>query len=112
MSHAAQSEIDRLRFDDADAVDAASREPLDKAAGAPSLVCKTTTCTTYPTAAMRFYCVTPQSVLGTETEGSTGTFTGTPGTFKALNLGSAIPPSGTQVLVTFVGHRWVFRYDG
>ena len=33
-------------------------------------------------------------------------------TFFALNLGTAIPPQGTPIVATFVGNRWVFRYDG
>ena len=44
-------------------------------------------------------------------EGGTGSLSTQVGRFFALNLGSSIPPTGTNLLVTFVGNRWAFRYD-
>jgi hypothetical protein len=101
----------RLRTSDQAAADARTRPPAAPTGGAPARLVQTTTVTTYPTAAARFYAVTPLDAAGDQTEGSTGSFAAGPGTFYALNLGTAIPPSGTQLLVTWVAHRWVFRYD-
>jgi hypothetical protein len=78
--------------------------------GSPSLLAQTLSLGSYPTSAMAFFAVTPMGLLGTEAEGSTGVTASAGGTFFALNLGPAIPPVGTQVLVTFVGNRWVFSY--
>ena len=72
----------------------------------------TTTIKSYPTSAQRFYGCVPQTLLGVEVEGGPGSFTQEPSTFFALNLGTSIPPPGTNVLATFVESRWVFRYDG
>lgn len=91
---------------------AASRKPGVGARGVPSMVAQTKTITTYPTTAARFYAVAPVDVTGTETEGSSGTFTVATTTFYALNIGTAIPASGTNVIVTLVDYRWTFRYDG
>lgn len=93
---------------------AASQDPGNVTGGAPCLVLRTATKTTYPTTAGAFYACHIVTVLGTETEGSPGDLTvvsTTDWTF-ALNLGLAIPPSGTDVLATFVKSRWTFRYDG
>jgi hypothetical protein len=79
-------------------------------AGAPCMLAQTTAISAYPTTAAAFYACTPVSVVGSEVEGGAGTIASRPGTFLALNLGTAIPPQGTQVVVTYVG-RWVFRYD-
>jgi hypothetical protein len=92
--------------------DAATRDDGRTTRGAPSLAVQTTTVASYPTAASAFYAVAALTVLGTEVEGGAATITAGTTPFYALNLGTAIPPSGTQVIVTFVDHRWVFRYDG
>jgi hypothetical protein len=107
----APDDAQRLRIDDALARDEATRDAPPRAAGSRSVVATTTTVTTYPTAAARFYAVTPQAVLGAETEGGSGSVSALSGTFYALNLGGTVPPNGTQVLCTFVEYRWVFRYD-
>ena len=79
--------------------------------GSPTLLALTTTIQTYPTSAQSYFACRPLILLGNEIEGGPGSVTPGNATFFALNLGSTIPPSGTQVLVTFVGNRWVFRYD-
>ena len=81
--------------------------------GSAALIVKTYTKTTYPTSAAAFYACSPQLITGNETEGGTPTFT-TDGntTIYGLNLGTSIPPSGTQVVLHSVGGRWCFRYDG
>jgi hypothetical protein len=101
----------RLRVVDQERLDEATREDPGDVGGSAVVVCKTTTVSVYPTTAAAFYAVTPQTVIGTETEGGGGTIAADAGTFYALNLGSTVPPPGTNVIVTHVGHRWVFRYD-
>lgn len=105
-------EAEALRRDGAARDDAATRAEGPNPSGAPCVVAKTKAIATYPTTAAAFYGVEPQHVTGTETEGSAGTLTGTGATILALNLGTAIPPVGTQVLVTFCDWQWCFRYDG
>jgi hypothetical protein len=60
-----------------------------------------------------FFALVPLDVDGTETEGSPATYvpqTGT--TVYGLNLGSQVPPQGTNVVLHAVGGRFCFRYDG
>jgi hypothetical protein len=76
------------------------------------LAAVTTTLGSYPTSATSFFTCNPLIILGQEVEGGAGVVAAGAAMFFALNLGSAIPPQGTQVLATFVGNRWVFRYDG
>ena len=73
---------------------------------------QTTTISTYPTTAGAYYACTPLFVSGTQTEGTAGSTSTATGTMLVLNVGSAIPPSGTKIVATFVDHRWVVRYDG
>ena len=88
-----------------------TRQESDPPIGAPSLLACTKVLTSYPTAASCFFACQPLTLLGPEVEGGSGVVTGLDTTFLALNLGGAVPPIGTQVLATFVGNRWVFRYD-
>jgi hypothetical protein len=88
-----------------------TRGDLNPAFGSPSTLAQTTTISTYPTTAQSYFACLPLMLLGTEKEGAAGVLTLGSATFFALNLGSTVPPSGTQVLTTFVGSRWVFRYD-
>ncbi len=76
------------------------------------MVAQTKSISSYPTAANRFFACAPAGVLGPEVEGGPGTVSTTGSTFFALNLGTAVPPSGTNVLCTYTRYRWVFRYDG
>ena len=60
----------------------------------------TTTVTTYPTSAAEFYACNPELLTGSETEGATPTFTADTATVVyALNLGTAIPPNGTKLVI-------------
>jgi hypothetical protein len=73
----------------------------------------TTTVTTYPTSAAEFYACNPELLTGTETEGTAVTFTADTATvLYAVNVGTAIPPNGTKLVIHSAGGRWVFRYDG
>ena len=105
-------EAKRLRARDEALDDDLSRRGRAPSFGSPGIVAQTTTIKTYPTSAQRFYACVPQTVLGAEVEGGAGSFSPGSATFFALNLGTAVPPSGTNVLATFVESRWVFRYDG
>ena len=102
----------RLRsLDESDQIDRVT-PPGQSTRGAPSMVARTKTITTYPTAAARFYACSPVVITGAETEGATGTKTvDASATIYAFNLGSAIPATGTDVNITFVKGRWVFRHD-
>jgi hypothetical protein len=88
------------------------RNVADGPHGAGALLVQTFTKTTYPVAAASFYAVHPVTVNGVETEGTAASYVvDTSTTYYAINEGTTIPPSGTNVLVSGVGGRWVFRYD-
>ena len=99
----------RLRGDALD--EDVERQDADPPIGPPTLLAKTTTLATYPTTAQCFFACLPLTLLGTEAEGAPGAISAGDSPFFALNLGGSIPPSGTQIVTTFVGNRWVFRYD-
>lgn len=83
-------------------------------AGSDAQAVVTTTVTSYPTTAGAMFAVLPCDIDGNESEGATATFVPRAGAdpFFAFNLGTAIPPSGTELLVHEVGTgRWAFRYD-
>jgi hypothetical protein len=102
----------RLRVREAAVREDVVRFSSDQAWGSPSLVARTVSVESYPTTAACYYACNPICVLGTEVVGGPAVLTTVAGTFFALNLGSTIPPTGTDILVTFVGNRWAFRYDG
>ncbi len=107
----APDEAKRLRIrDDAIAGDLGA-VPYLADPGTPCLVAQTTKVSTYPTAAQSFFACSPVAVFGAEVEGAQATLTALAPIFYALNLGSAIPPMGSDVIASFVGNRWVFRYD-
>jgi hypothetical protein len=81
--------------------------------GSAAMCVITTTVTTYPTVAAEFYACNPNLLTGSEAEGATPTFTADTNTIVyALNLGTAVPPNGTNLVVHAAGGRWCFRYDG
>ena len=106
-----RDEAKRLRArDDAIAGDL-SAAPYLADPGTPCLVAQTTSISAYPTAAKRFFACTPVAVLGGEVEGGAATLSALSPVLFALNVGGAVPPQGTNVISSFVGNRWVFRYD-
>ena len=106
-----ETRILRLRESDRDdAIDARSGDPVASSPG--SLVARTTTVSSYPTAAARYFAVKADWLGGSEVEGGTATFDADSVVFYAYNIGSAIPASGTRVVVDRVGGRWVFSYNG
>jgi len=104
-------EAKRLRIRDDTIGDTLSVLPQTLDSGSPCLIAQTTKLKTYPTSAQQFFACQPVAVLGTETEGGQAIFTPHTSTFLALNLGPVVPPLGTNVIASFIGNRWVFRYD-
>ncbi len=102
----------RLRINESRLNDSLSRVERDPSLGMPCQVAHTRTITSYPNSAQAFYACSPLSVLGPEVEGGAGSLSLGSSTFFALNLGSSVPPVGTNLLVTYVDSRWVFRFDG
>jgi len=81
--------------------------------GSVARLVRTTTVTTYPTAAGLFYGCNPVDLDGSEVEGNAASYTqDTDQVMYCLNVGTAIPPASTNVIASAVGGRWVFRYDG
>ena len=107
-----RDEAKRLRNRDAARADEAKHLVMAPTIGAPCLVARTKVLQSYPNLAAAFYGCETQTVTGTEVEGGAATIATDGNTFFALNLGTAIPPQGTPIVATFVGNRWVFRYDG
>src|SRR5579872_6620269 len=87
--------------------------PTGDDGGSAARLVTTTTITTYPTSAAEFYAANPTEIDGTETEGGSASYTvDADQVLYVLNVGTAIPPSGTRVVAHAVGGRWVMRYDG
>jgi len=107
-----QDDSKRLRIRDDALVNGLSQLGRDPSLGMPCLLVSTKMIKSYPTSSQSFYACSPLTVLGREVEGGAGTLTPGTSTLFALNLGSAIPPIGANVVATFVDNRWVFRYDG
>ena len=83
------------------------------ALGSAALSLTTTTVSTYPATAGAFYASNPTEIDGSEVEGGAASYTAdATQVVYALNVGTQIPPAGTQVVANAVGGRWVFRYDG
>jgi hypothetical protein len=110
--NAQRDDTKRLRMRDGNLGVEFSQSGRDPSLGMPCLLVQTTTIKAYPTLAQSFYGCSPLTILGAEVEGGEGVITVGPSTFFALNVGSVVPPTGTNLLATFVDNRWVFRYDG
>lgn len=80
--------------------------------GSDAMLLRTFTEGTYPTTAEAVYACHPISIDVAETEGATPTLTeDTSQTIYALNVGSEIPDSGTDVIGHTAGGRVTFRWD-
>jgi hypothetical protein len=91
--------------------DEVKRSDSDPTLGLITLLASTTTLSRYPTSANCYFACQPLTLLGAEVEGGAGLTSATSAPFFALNIGSTVPPNGTQVVATRVDNRWVFRYD-
>jgi hypothetical protein len=90
-------------------VDRSGELPPD---GAAAILAVTTTVDTYPTSPSAFYAANPAEFNSDETEGAPATLVSDTSTLLfAYNLGTEVPPAGTQVVCHAVGGRWCFRYD-
>lgn len=107
MSLDDDARIMRERLADLEAELARLAESPDQSA---AILGQTYTRVTYPTAAQRFYDLYLVEIGGTEVEGATPTLSATSLPFQALNLGTVIPPSGTNVICVQARGYWVFRY--
>ena len=105
---------ERLRGSTRKDAGAQTRDRRVGGGGSRTIVGQTTTVSAYPTSAMSYYAMLTTTIIGAEVEGGPGTITpgGPADVFYALNLGTAIPASGTNVACTQVEHRWVLRFDG
>jgi hypothetical protein len=103
----------RRRHDQmAAAIDRAESPP---GSGAESILVKTIAVGTYPTTAKAMYAVVGLKADCDAAEGSTPTFTAAPDALKffALNVGTTVPPAGTQpILCDLIDGIWCFRHDG
>lgn len=80
--------------------------------GSAAMLLQTFTESTYPTVAGSAYACHPVSIDVDETEGATPTLTPDTGTtIYAVNIGSEIPDSGTNVIGRVCGGRWVFDWS-
>jgi hypothetical protein len=109
MIEANDAELLRIS-DDADHAENSRRaDPTGRAS--VTVLAVTKTITTYPTAAGKFFACETRKILGTETEGSSGTGTNCGDTFYAyLPAGRTVPASGTEVVCERVAHRWILDY--
>jgi hypothetical protein len=79
----------------------------------PALVAQTThVAVAYPATPGVYYACVISTPGGVEAEGVTGTVSADGGTVYALNIGTAVPPEGTAVVLEFVGGRWAFCFRG
>ncbi len=104
-------DVGRLFAREVTLADDLKRRDSDPTLGLPNLLAETTTLARYPSSAPCYYACRPVTLMGAEVEGGAGVVSAATGTFFALNLGTAVPPPGTQVLAARVDNRWVFRYD-
>lgn len=106
----ADARIERER--NADLTAALGRAGERYGEGGISALVQTFAETTYPTAANAFYAVHPVEVDGDDGEGDAATFTvDDTRTYHAYNLGSAVPPAGTNVIAHARSGRWVFTFN-
>jgi hypothetical protein len=99
-----------IRARAADAADTIDRSPQADVGANAARTAQTVTVATYPTVAHAVYAVKGTTVDVPETEGAIPVFTQVAGVFYAVNLGTAIPPVGANILVTRQGGRWTFTY--
>jgi hypothetical protein len=90
----------------------ARRSPRAPDPGNPTVLARTTVVSAYPTSPQSVYAVQAVATGGAEGEGLPVMLTPGGASFFAANLGSAVPPQGSDVLCTLIGSRWTFRYDG
>lgn len=106
-----EDDAERIRIEDDVSEAEATRTAPPASGGSVTASARTVNGGKYPTAASSFFLLVPITALGPEIEGGPVTLTPGSAKFAAYNLGRSIPPIGTDILVTYTRHRWVFRYD-
>ena len=87
-------------------------EPASQDCAAAVLV-QTTTVSMYPTDPASYFACNPCQINGDEVEGSAGTLVPDTGTvLYVLNIGSGLPPQGTQLVAHGVGGRLTMEFNG
>jgi hypothetical protein len=79
--------------------------------GAVSVLARTVAVSSYPTVAQAVYGLQALRNTSALREGGSVGLTPVGNPFFALNLGSTVPPVGTDVIATDTGGRSEFRYD-
>jgi hypothetical protein len=105
-----RDEADRLRGDDADDADERGQQGDAGPAMGMTVVGVTKTETTYPNAVGKFFAITPEAILGPESEGGTAALSALGGTIYACLTAGAVPASGSRVICHRVPYRWIFDY--
>lgn len=82
------------------------------AVASEALVGRTTAVDTYPTVARAYYAMQPVRITGRIGEGIVPTLTAGGSVFYAMNVGTAIPDEGTDLVVSMAGGRFVFGCNG
>lgn len=105
-------EIRILRRRLEDLIDSLDRGAEDPGIGGIAMLVQTGAINVYPTSAVAVYAVQALVPAGNEAEGVAPTFAAYGNKFTAINTGTKVPPSGSQVIVRLVSGRYVFRFDG
>jgi hypothetical protein len=107
-----QDEARRIRHRLKDAEDLIWRLHREPFAADSGLILRTKTETTYPTAAASSFACDILRAGGVEEEGAAAELTVVSHTVYALNVGTKLPPVGTDVVAIYEDGRWAFQYDG
>lgn len=82
----------------------------DAPSGALAMLCRTVAIDSYPTAAASYFGVVRVAVDAEPAEGSIPVFDDEADAFLAANIGAAVPPVGTLVLVFQSARGLMFKY--
>ena len=105
-----QDEIRRLRLESLSLGEDIGAIDRNQTVAPDRLLITTTTKNTYPTTANAFYFCTAQAITGTPTEGGTATINALSFNLYAYNLGTTIPPVGTQRVAHLTCGTYCFTY--
>lgn len=112
MDSAAELRTLRLRMEEMRAI-LDRLDSRDSPAGCAATVLRTKTVDTYPASAGSYFACDVVNASGDEEEGeAAGLGTVATTTVFALNVGTKLPPDGTDVLASVADGRYVFQYDG
>ena len=96
-----------------DLVDGSGLAESLQGGGANGFLAQTTTGTKdYPTTPLANYPIVPLALSGKQEEGESVSTSTDGDMMVATNVGSKVPPAGTQIWAHFCTGKLVFRYDG